>query len=140
MQIETTVQRWHCAVVDARAGVGVAMASAMLCECASCLGLWWQDRTAMDDELRVLGMAVVDVIPDDGERCALFVLGRHESAWGEDGSAVSPWGPGDLPCAPGGDALVQHGDLTALWGHLGRLVDRLDADADLPGADAGTSS
>lgn len=129
MRGETIVQRWHCVVIDTRAGVGVGMASEPLCSCAECLASWWDDRDLLDAELRVLNMAVLDVLPADDQTCARFTIGRHEPAWSEDGSAILPWGPDDLPCAPGDDDALALADLTALWRALARLVEQLDSEA-----------
>lgn len=119
--------RWHAAVVDATEGIGVGLASQMMCECPSCLAAWWADRRALDDELRVLGLAVVGILPADDEHAARFVIGRCEPTWDEDGSAVLPWPEDGLTAHEAGAPEVEgHPALPSLWSALGTLVEDLD--------------
>lgn len=128
---EQVSTKWHAAVVDVAEGVGVGMASAMVCECPSCLVLWWADRRALDDELRVLGLAVLALLPGDDEHAALFIIGRCGPTWDEDGSAVLPWSEDALTAHEAGDPEAEgHPSLPSLWDALGTLV------ADLDGASA----
>lgn len=103
---ETLFTAHHGVVIDYAAHVGVGIAVDPL---SVPVWSWWQSRRDLDVELRVLGYAVVALLPD-----GRFLVGPAPD------EPRRLWGPDDLPAYGAGAAAVEwHPALAELWGPLG---------------------
>lgn len=130
--IETLSTAWHCAAISPSEGVGVAVAQTPSCgerACSSCAVVLWDDMGALCGELRVLGLAVVEVLPSIPGSLTRYLIGEApESQWDEDGMLLPPWSPDSLPVySDGAQRIYGHPALPVLWEALAELVAELDS-------------
>lgn len=122
MTFVDVVSTYRAALVDLDSGVGVAVEMPPVCDCATCLTSWWEDRTAWEAELLIYDAAVVQLLPDMPGRLTCMTLAPC-IAWDGDGHEVPLWGPDDLPVySDGAGAMEGHPALGELWEELAHLV------------------
>ncbi|APX32017.1 hypothetical protein BH708_03925 [Brachybacterium sp. P6-10-X1] len=91
---EVILATHHAALVDVAEGVGVGLHCAPEDLTLEAIEDWWRSRHLLDVELRILGLAVVELL--DGGR---YVIGR------------APWGPEDWE----DDVPLDGGPAVPLW-------------------------
>lgn len=92
---EVVMTSHHLAIVDVAEGVGVGVHVAPEDLTVEALEDWWSSRRALDIELRIVGLAVVELLEAGGR----YVIGP------------CPWGPEDLE----DDVPLDGGTAVALW-------------------------
>ena len=128
MTFVDVVSTYRAALIDLASGIGVAVEMSPPCDCASCLGAWWTDRTEFEAELLIYDAAVVQYVADMPGRLTCMTLAPC-AAWGDDGHEVALWSPDALPIhGDGAGAVEGHPALAGLWEGLAHLVEELDSE------------
>lgn len=123
---ETILTSHHLAVVDVAQGVGVGLHCAPEDLAVEALEDWRSSRRALDVELRIVGLAVVELL--HGGRYLIGAAPWGPEDWEDSvpldgGNAVPLWEDGETPAYLAGLAAVaDHRLLPRLWEELERLL------------------
>lgn len=123
--LEAVSTELHLAHVNVAEGIGVGVAATVDPTDVHEVAVLWESREELDLELRVLGMAVVQLLPAGRFLVgpAPWTLEAQEGMGDLDGSSSSPlWSADSAPAYAEGLAALVGMDLRHLWDQLEGLL------------------